>query len=93
MNKYVYLILLYSLIIGKDMSKSDNYEYDFSSYEDEFIEEHKAKLLSMVRFSNLAKENEENEENIPKIMKYLWDDVLSVHPITKNIFLKGKMKR
>lgn len=41
----------------------------------------------MVKFSNLAKEN---EENLPKIMKCLWDEVLSVHPITKNIFLKGK---
>jgi len=65
----------------------DSYEYDFTSYQDEFIEKHKAKLLSMVRFSNLAKEK---EENIPKIMKCLWDEILSVHPITKNIFLKGK---
>jgi type I restriction enzyme M protein len=65
----------------------DTYEYDFSSYEDEIIEKHKAKLLSMVRFSNLAKEK---EENIPKIMKCLWDEILSIHPITKNIFLKGK---
>jgi len=65
----------------------DTYEYDFSSYEDEIIDKHKAKLLSMVRFSNLAKEK---EENIPKIMKCLWDEILSVHPITKNIFLKGK---
>jgi len=65
----------------------DTYEYDFSSYEDDIIEKHKAKLLSMVRFSNLAKEK---EENIPKIMKCLWDEILSVHPITKNIFLKGK---
>jgi type I restriction enzyme M protein len=65
----------------------DTYDYDFSSYEDEIIEKHKAKLLSMVRFSNLAKEK---EENIPKIMKCLWDEILSVHPITKNIFLKGK---
>jgi len=65
----------------------DTYDYDFSSYEDEIIEKHKSKLLSMVRFSNLAKEK---EENIPKIMKCLWDEILSVHPITKNIFLKGK---
>ena len=65
----------------------DTYEYDFSSYVDEIIEKHKSKLLSMVRFSNLAKEN---EENIPKIMKCLWDDILSVHPVTKNIFIKGK---
>jgi type I restriction enzyme M protein len=65
----------------------DTFEYDFSSYEDEIIEKHKAKLLKMVRFSNLATEK---EENIPKIMKCLWDEILSVHPITKNIFLKGK---
>ena len=65
----------------------DTYEYDFSSYVDEIIEKHKSKLLSMVRFSNLAKEN---EENIPKIMKCLWDEILSVHPVTKNIFIKGK---
>jgi len=65
----------------------DTYEYDFSSYEDEIIEKHKAKLLSMVRFSNLAKEK---EENIPKIMKCLCEEILSVHPITKNIFLKWK---
>ena len=65
----------------------DNYEYDFSSYEDDIIEQHKNKLLSVVRFSNLAKEK---EENIPKIMKCLWEEILSVHPITKNIFTKGK---
>jgi type I restriction enzyme M protein len=65
----------------------NNYNYDFSSYEDHIIEKHKTKLLTMVRFSNLVKEK---EENIPKIMKCLWDEILSVHPITKNIFLKGK---
>ena len=40
----------------------DNYEYDFSSYEDNIIEKHKKKLLSVVRFSNLVKEKEENYE-------------------------------
>lgn len=30
------------------------------------------------------------EDNIPVNMKYLWDDILSNHPTTKNIFLKGK---
>jgi hypothetical protein len=59
----------------------DTYDYDFSSYEDEIIEKHKSKLLSMVRFSNLAKEK---EENIPKIMKCLWDEILSVHPSDKS---------
>jgi type I restriction-modification system DNA methylase subunit/restriction endonuclease S subunit len=65
----------------------DNYEYDFSHIEDEMIEKHKNKLLEIVRFSNLS--NEE-EDNIPVNMKYLWDDILSYHPTTKNIFLKGK---
>jgi type I restriction-modification system DNA methylase subunit/restriction endonuclease S subunit len=65
----------------------DNHEYDFSHIEDEMIEQHKNKLLEIVRFSNLTNEK---EDNIPVNMKYLWDDILSNHPTTKNIFLKGK---
>jgi type I restriction-modification system DNA methylase subunit len=65
----------------------DNYEYDFTHIEDEMIEKHKKKLLEIVRFSNLSNEK---EDNIPVNMKYLWDDILSNHPTTKNIFLKGK---
>jgi type I restriction-modification system DNA methylase subunit len=64
----------------------DNYEYDFSHIEDEMVEKHKNKLLEIVRFSNLTNEK---EDNIPVNMKYLWDDILSNHPTTKNIFLKG----
>ena len=64
----------------------DNYLYDFSHIEDEMIEKHKNKLLEIVRFSNLSTEN---EDNIPINMKYLWEDILSNHPTTKNIFLKG----
>jgi type I restriction-modification system DNA methylase subunit len=51
------------------------------------IEKHKNKLLEIVRFSNLSNEK---DDNIPVNMKYLWDDILSNHPTTKNIFLKGK---
>lgn len=65
----------------------DNYEYDFSCFEEEDIEHNRARLLSCVRFSNLSKEN---EDNIPNMMKYLWDIILSVHPSTKNIFLPDK---
>jgi type I restriction-modification system DNA methylase subunit len=65
----------------------DDYGYDFSQYPDEIIEKHKNKLLEIVRFSNLSNEK---EDNIPVNMKYLWDDILSNHPTTKNIFLKGK---
>jgi type I restriction enzyme S subunit len=65
----------------------DTYDYDFSHIQDETVEAHKNKLLKIVRFSNMAKEK---EDNMPVNMKYLWDDILSNHPVTKNIFLKGK---
>ena len=59
----------------------------YAGYDSDIEPEHKAKLLNIVRFSNLVKEK---EDNIPQLMKLLWDDILSVHPITKNIFLTGK---
>jgi type I restriction-modification system DNA methylase subunit len=65
----------------------DEYNYDFSHIEENMIDNHKNKLLSIVRFSKLA---QEKEENIPINMKYLWDDILAVHPKTKNIFLNGR---
>jgi type I restriction-modification system DNA methylase subunit len=65
----------------------DNYEYDFSNYEDYLIESHREKLLRMVRFSNISNEN---EVNIPVIMKCLWDEILAIHPSTRHIFLSGK---
>jgi type I restriction-modification system DNA methylase subunit/restriction endonuclease S subunit len=65
----------------------DTYNFDFSHIEDEMVETHKNRLLKMVRFSNLS---DEKEDNIPVNMKFLWDDILSNHPTTKNIFLKGK---
>jgi len=65
----------------------DNYGYDFSHINDDTIETHKNKLLKIARFSNLSKEK---EDDIPTLMKYLWDDILSVHPTTKGIFLKDR---
>lgn len=65
----------------------DNYKYDFSHIEDDFVENHKKKLLEIVRFSKLSIEN---EDNIPVNIKYLWNDILANHPSTKNIFIKGK---
>jgi len=65
----------------------DDYEYEFNEIIDENIEHHKNSLLKFVRFSNLTNEK---EDDIPKKMKFLWDGILSIHPSTKNIFLKGK---
>ena len=65
----------------------DGFDYDFSHIEDDMVDNYKKKLLSIVRFSKLA---EQKEDNIPELMKYLWDDILAVHPKTKNIFLKSR---
>jgi type I restriction-modification system DNA methylase subunit/restriction endonuclease S subunit len=59
-------------------------EYDFGPIEN--IEHHN-KLLSIMRFSKLAKEK---DENIPNNIGCLWNEILSEHPSTKNIFLKDK---
>jgi len=87
---YLLILKLIEPQLGSEIN-IDNYDYDFSDYEfsnnNELVNKHKNKLLEIVRFSNLVKEN---EDNIPNIIKYLWDDILSNHPSTKNIFLKGK---
>jgi type I restriction-modification system DNA methylase subunit/restriction endonuclease S subunit len=70
---------------GKEID-IENYPYDFSQYE--FPEVHRSAVLRLVRFSYLA--NEVKEDNIVKNMEFLWNDILSVHPATKNVFLKGR---
>jgi type I restriction-modification system DNA methylase subunit len=67
----------------------DDYKYDFGFEKDEVDEEesHRKRMLEIVRFSNLSNIK---EDNITTNMTYLWDDILSQHPATKNIFLKGK---
>jgi len=65
----------------------DDYEYKFEEYfEDEVLEHSKNRLLSCVRFSNLINED---ENNLPNMMKYIWDIILSEHPSTNKVFLKG----
>jgi type I restriction enzyme M protein len=83
---YFLILKLIEPHLGKEID-IDNYGYDFSHLEDDIIEKHKTKLLQIVRFSNLANEK---EDNISANMKYLWEDILSKHPNTKNIFLKDK---
>lgn len=58
-------------------------EYDYG----ELVggEEHKRKMLELVRFSNLV-----NEKEASSVLANIWDDILSTHPNTKKIFLKGK---
>jgi type I restriction-modification system DNA methylase subunit/restriction endonuclease S subunit len=63
-------------------------DYDFAAYfEEDVLETNKKRLLEIVRFSNLSNEK---EDDIPNLMKYAWDIILSTNPTTKNVFLKGK---
>ena len=63
-----------------------NFPYEYS-VEDDIVEPHKAILMKIVYFSELVKEK---EINLCGNLKCLWEDVLSQHPSTKGIFLKGK---
>ena len=61
----------------------NNYEYNLQYTNDEDL----PRLLKSVRFSELSKLN---EDNIPLLMKYVWNEILSEHPKTKNIFVKNR---
>lgn len=66
----------------------DGYEYDWEDhFADVEVEEAKTRLPLLVRFSNLAKEK---EDNLPMLLKCIWDIILSEHPSTKRVFLKNK---
>lgn len=70
---------------GKEID-IEGYNYKLEDRYDD-AEYTRGRLMTCVKFSSLIKEN---ELDIMTIMKSLWDDILSVHPITKNIFMKGR---
>jgi type I restriction-modification system DNA methylase subunit len=82
---YLLILKMIEPRIGVELDM-DTYKYDFTHIEDELVEAHKNKLLEILRFSNLAKQH---EDNLPILIKYLWSDILSVHPLTSKIFMKG----
>jgi type I restriction-modification system DNA methylase subunit/restriction endonuclease S subunit len=85
---YLIILKLLEPHFGGEIDIDNCYEYDFVSYfEENVIELNKQRLLSIVRFTNLSNEN---EDNLPTLMKYAWDIILSSNPTTKKIFLKGK---
>jgi hypothetical protein len=83
---YLLVLKLIEPHLGKEID-IENYEYDFSIYDDDVIEENKKRLFSILRFSNLSKEK---EEAIPNLMKDAWSIILSKHPSTKTIFVEDK---
>jgi len=84
---YLLILKLIEPHIGKEID-IDNYKYNFEDYfEEGNVENNKKRLLGIIRFSNLSKEK---DDDIPNLMKFAWDIILSKHPTTKNIFLKNK---
>jgi type I restriction enzyme M protein len=83
---YLLILKLIEPRIGKEID-IDNYPYQFNHLEDKDVESHKKALLYIARFSNLQILK---DLDIPVYMKSLWSDILSVHPSTKNIFIKDK---
>jgi type I restriction enzyme M protein len=64
----------------------DNFEYEFDE-NIQNIEEFKKSLLRNVRFSNLSTVK---ADDITTVMVDIWDNILSQHPSTRNIFVPGK---
>ena len=70
-----------------------NFPYVYSGKTPQSKEHNKAILMKIVYFSELV---QEEQDNLALRLSVLWTDVLSQHPSTKDIFLKGKtfdMKR
>ena len=58
-----------------------------NTYCDDVADNEHARILHFARFSNLAAAP---ADNLPQTMKSLWDDVLSTHPVTRHVFIRGK---
>ena len=83
-----YLLILKLVEPRLDDMGIDNFEYPFDQFFDvSCLKQNSSKLLNIIRFSNLAIEK---EDDIPRLIKFAWDIILSVHPTTKHIFLKDK---
>ena len=82
---YLLILKLIEPRLGNEID-IDNYPYELDHL-DVDIDKHKNRLLEISRFSNLIKEN---PEDVTDFINYLWEDILSVHPSTKGIFLPNK---
>jgi type I restriction enzyme M protein len=76
---YLLVLKIIEPYIGNEIN-IDDCQYDCGDLD-------KDKLLTLVYFSKLSSEK---ADNIPDLLKHLWDFILSVNPTTKNIFMKDK---
>jgi len=73
--------------INSNIINIDSYDFSSGMNEYEIDKEREKKLLLLTRFSNLAKDD---QNNLSINLKYIWAIILSVHPLTRSIFMKGK---
>ena len=79
-----YLLILKLIEPKLDEFELTNYEYDFRDCADEESD----KLLRIIKFSELAKED---KDNLKSCCNNLWQCILNYHPLTNNIFTSNKV--
>jgi len=79
------LRILNSFLILKLLEPKFGVEIDIENYNYDISEEYKIKLMQIYKFSSLDN-NIKKDENFFTYMKVLWDEILSVHPSTRNIY-------
>ncbi len=84
---YLLILKLLERLFNDKIIDIKNYEYDLSNIEEVDIEGTKNKLFKIVYFTEL---NKLNEDDINININYLWEYILSQHPTTNKIFIKGK---
>jgi type I restriction-modification system DNA methylase subunit len=78
-------VISYFLILGLMESKLKQMDmYNLTHYElGELDEEYKNRLFHILKFSNLIKED---KVNCGELLRNLWNCILSVHPLSRDIF-------
>lgn len=87
---YFIILKLIEPHIGKTIN-FDEYDYDFSEIQDDAIDKVKSDIIPLTKFSNIIKlANSDKKDNVVQWLKYLWQFILTQHPITSKIFLQNK---
>jgi type I restriction-modification system DNA methylase subunit len=79
------LRILNSFLILKLLEPKFGVEIDIENYDYDITKDYKVKLMQLYKFSSLNN-NIKQDENFFTYMKALWDEILSVHPSTRNIY-------
>jgi type I restriction-modification system DNA methylase subunit len=65
-------------------------EIDLENFDYSLPEQYKSKKHLFLQYTLFSKIASSKEDDIPKLLKNIWDYILSKHPKTKDIFITGK---